>query len=103
MSPELKQFYIDLQKWIDSGFPEHHSFLPSLGICNNLGWYCVHFNLDLNKTKSDLTSQFAAAGLDTQVPFNKDFRDFQIEKEDCKTYKNPARLAWIKKQAEMKD
>lgn len=35
MSPELKQFYKELQNWIDSDFLEHPSFLRCLGICEN--------------------------------------------------------------------
>ena len=104
MSPELKQFYKDLQAWIEEGLPEDPIFDQRDSVYDNL-WYwafCVETcPLELRAELShnltyELRLSFEKAGLDTYVPFNTSLWKFYTEQNK---YANKARLEWIRKQA----
>lgn len=101
MSPELKQFYVEMQEWIDAGCPsEGEKFDPDYGLCYN----CIRFGGV--QLQGELNLQFKDAGLSTVFPFNEDpeLKDsYGDERLYGTIYENPARLAWIKKHATMED
>ena len=109
MSPELAQFYIDLQEWVSNGCPEGnpHNFDPEVGICNNLFYWAATDKKRvkiLSDLKCSLRKQFTTAGLDEIYPFyagdscDRNLR-YRVEYLSGTVYKNLARLVWIAKKA----
>ena len=116
MSPELKQFYKDMQAWIDEGCycpDQYDTNFPNTirGLCDNLDYWTKQHNIavkDFTKLRYELQTQFEAAGLHKLYPFNCDgkhpgtehlpFYADEIGKKHC--YTNPLRLAWVKRGAE---
>ena len=90
----LKQFYIEMQAWIDAGCPEHEAFRDYRALCSAL----THWT-ESSSLVDEIISSFAAAGLSPNYPFNSSLRDFENENDHNKIYQNPARLAWIKEHA----
>lgn len=88
----LKQFYRQMQAWIDDGCPEHEVFSRRCGLCVNLASWA--WGDDFN---FDLKNQFDEAGLHRRHPFNGGNPEQYLNELD--RYKNPARLAWIKEHA----
>lgn len=89
----LKQFYREIQAWIDAGCPEHDVFYKDDGICIQLElWPSYHEDLS-----SKMKQSFRMSGLDEVYPFNEGSPEDYLAEEDY--YKNPARLAWIKEHA----
>lgn len=92
----LKQFYRELQAWIEAGCPEGSPFETCQPICDNLmDWECEN---DTNGVGELIREQFEAAGLHPHYPFDKSADIFG--KDGVNHYENPARLAWIKAHAE---
>lgn len=81
----LKQFYREMQAWIDAGCPEHEAFHTDYGLCFNLELWS-HFDHDLNAELRD--------SIGTEYPFNNDSGEDYFS--EIHHYKNPARLAWVK-------
>ena len=103
MSPELKQFYKELQDWIDSGFPPHPYFSKGCGICGNLhSWDCERIisTETLFGLLEELHESFKLAGLNSHFPFNAHRDHFNEEAGKGLLYKNPTRLAWIKEHSQ---
>lgn len=96
MNVELKQFYREIQQWIDDGCPDHDVFRKTTAICLSLERWLGYFDRKVNKILED---SFNDAGLDFVLPFNKDLGEFEVEMLNHSIYKNPARLAWIKEHA----
>lgn len=101
----LKQFYKDLQAWIDAGFPVHRSFKIERAVCSQLIAYtedAEHYGYIRDVTCEELKREFQEAGLDTMYPFNpvpgnendlgKSF-DEEFARETF--YFNEARINWI--------
>ena len=101
----LKQFYKDLQAWINAGFPVHRSFKIDRAVCSQLIAYTKdagHYGYIHDVTCEELKREFREAGLDTVYPFNpvpgnendlgKSF-DEEFARETF--YFNEARLNWI--------
>ena len=102
MSPELKQFYVEMQEWIDEGCPPHRAFYRGYGLCTNLvewmpqsisGW-----DSGLLEEQHEL---FVKMGLDRNTPFN--FGEVHLYHSEvdylpenfANRYLNPLRLFWI--------
>ena len=102
----LKQFYKDLQAWIDAGFPVHRSFKIERAVCAQLIAYtkdAEHYGYIRDVTCEELKREFREAGLDTVYPFNPVAENEQdlgksYDKEYIYEtfYENEARLNWIK-------
>ena len=101
----LKQFYKDLQAWINAGFPVHRSFEIERAVCSQLIAYTKnegYYGYIRDVTCEALKREFHVAGLDTVYPFNpvpgnendlgKSF-DEEFARETF--YFNEARLNWI--------
>ena len=101
----LKQFYKDLQAWINAGFPVHRSFKIERAVCSQLIAYTKdagHYGYILDVTCEELKREFWEAGLDTVYPFNpveeseSDLGEsYYRELDQEKFYFNEARLNWI--------
>ena len=101
----LKQFYKDLQAWINAGFPVHPSFRIERAMCSQLMTYTKnagHYGYIRDVTCEELKREFREAGLDTVYPFNPvaknepDLGKSFDEEFACETfYFNEARLNWI--------
>ena len=101
----LKQFYKDLQAWIDAGFPVHRSFKIDRAVCSQLRAYTKdagYYDYICGVTCGELKREFREAGLDTGYPFNpvseeENNKGLTFDKEwtDETFYFNEARLNWI--------
>lgn len=93
-----KQFYRDLDKWINQGCPfdNQYHWLPSRGICSAWRAWGKYHNRPAFYT--DLEPAFTAAGLNAFAPFNQPEYSIPYMKESHK-FTNQARLAWIKEHA----
>ena len=103
----LPVFYKAIQAWIDAGCPKNTIFRKSVGLCGNLSRFVSYHFPGKSKMAFDasdrMTDSFRAAGLSWLFPFN-DFPDlrgykcwhYEKEAQSGKTYKNEARLNWIK-------
>ena len=93
-----KQFYRDLDKWINQGCPldNQYHWLPYQGICSAWRAWGRYHNRPAFST--DLEQVFIAAGLDAFTPFNPPKYRIPYWRESHK-FTNPARLAWIKEHA----
>lgn len=101
----LKQFYKDLQAWINAGFPVHRSFKIDRAVCSQLMTYTKnegYYDYILDVTCGALKREFQEAGLDTIYPFNpvpgneNDLGKSYNEEFARETfYSNEARLNWI--------
>lgn len=101
MSPEMKQFYIALQKWIDLGCPQWTPFDRRDSICGNLIRYFSSIGGDARRPlRVELQKQFVGQGLSSMYPFNYGIRDLYYQESD-NFYKNPFRLYWIKQMSEV--
>lgn len=89
----LKQFYREIQQWIDDGCPEHDVFKTYRPLCRSINaWSSFDPHLS-----AELKGQFLTAGLHRDYPFNMgDPDNYGDEANDDTVFKNPARLAWIK-------
>ena len=101
----LKQFYKDLQAWINAGFPVHPSFRIECAMCSQLMTYTEnagYYGYICDVTLGALKREFCEAGLCTVYPFNpaeesehdlgKSFNE-EFARETF--YENEARLNWI--------
>ena len=101
----LKQFYKDLQAWIDAGFPVHRSFKIERAICSQLMTYTEnagYYGYICDVTFGALKREFCEAGLCPIYPFNPveesepDLGKSYNEEFARETfYENEARLNWI--------
>lgn len=102
MSEELKQFYKEIQEWIEAECPAHPVFRPYYGLCWNLRhWADKHgktVNVDI--LVFELAEQFVAARLDKEYPFNHGLDlEYNCECSINAIFQNQLRLAWIKEHA----
>lgn len=99
MSPELKQFYLALQKWIDDGAVDNRVFARSTGICASI----VYWNRrntpfpEHNGIAIEFKKQLADRGLDTVYPWGE--IEYDDAMENGTMYEDPKRLAWIAEHA----
>ena len=98
----LKQFYKDLQAWINAGFPVHPSFRIENAMCSQLMAYTKNEGYIRDVTCEALKREFREAGLCPIYPFNpvskkENSKGLTFDKEFIyKTfYSNKARLKWI--------
>lgn len=98
MSPELQQFYNELNQWIKDGTPEYDIFIPTFGMCTNLQEFCKVYKYNRLLTLVELIDSFKDAGLDRGYPFSSSI-EYAFERRAGTVYYNTARLDWIKSHA----
>lgn len=94
MHPLLKQFYQDINAWVEQGCPTHPAFVINCGLCRNLGNYLGQLNLNQKEKINvymELSKQFIDAQLDNQYPFDNGDMDYKHKPK----FTNPRRLRWI--------
>lgn len=98
ISPELKQFFVDIQQWINAECPiEIKHFQKYRSLCISLDTYLEVFDLSaqpLRELKSLLEEEFGTS----VYPFGG-FGTYSAEVDSDIIYKNPERLAFIRKYA----
>ncbi|MFP1844424.1 hypothetical protein ACLEDU_02455 [Lonsdalea quercina] len=105
MSEELKQFYRDLQAWIDAGKIACSAFSIDTAVCSALRyWAIVKLGSTTLGERQALLEEnenlFISHGLHESYPFNNGESCGWDEEEATGTfYKNPERLAFIKEMA----
>lgn len=102
MSEELKQFYKEIQEWIEAECPEHPVFRPYYGLCWSLvRWTNKHGKAgDVDILVFELAEQLMDAGLDKEYPFNHGLDiEYNCECSTNTIFQNQFRLAWIKEHA----
>lgn len=100
MSPELKQFFLEIHDWIEQGCPEHEVFLKNSGLCATLEAYAELLNLEYRPLEYELDMLLRAID-GTRRPFNNTLYKYLNEQTLGTIYQNPARLAFIKQQVEL--
>lgn len=93
--PVQRQFYRDIQKWINEGMKNHPIFHRSIGLCSAYRYWIRYTG---NK-RHNIVNDFTTAGLHHIFPFNENVPDYNKERMAYSTYMNPRRLAWIKEHA----
>ena len=99
MSPELAQFYLELQQFIDEGKTSRDKFKTNCGLCGNLTYFCRYHKITFSrelKLDTELMMSFAKENLHLGYPFN-DGSSKSYSRDDH--LNNPLRLAWIKDRA----
>jgi hypothetical protein len=99
MSPELAQFYSELQQFIDEGKTSKDKFKTDCGICGNLYYFCKYHKIPFSNEAElyiELITSFKEAKLNFRYPFNNGSLNAYV-RDDC--LNNPLRLAWIKDHA----
>lgn len=99
MSPELAQFYSELQQFIDEGKTSKDKFKTDCGLCVNLAYFCKYHKIPFSKEVDldiELMKSFTEEGLPFSYPFNNGSLVAYSEDDHLN---NPLRLAWIKDHA----
>ena len=97
MPPILKQFFKDIDQWVEAGFPEHESFSTDYGICKNLLDYLRDCPVCSSTQIKLITDVLDILMGNSSLPFNIDYFDYKWEQHTNTLYTNPKRLAFIKK------
>lgn len=96
----LKDFYKDINKWVEEGCPAYadSGYTCFVGLCSNLVGYCFNIQYKYHGVLNIMHQQFVDAGLHGRMPFsNPD----EYERETFHDmYENTKRLAWIKDHAQ---
>jgi len=100
MSPELKQYFLELHEWIEQGCPEHEVFLNEFGLCGTLQVYAGFLNLEGPPLEDELDTLLRPID-GSRIPFNNFLYEYRKEQNLGTIYQNPSRLAFIKKQIEL--
>lgn len=100
MSPELKQFFLEIHGWVEQGCPEHRVFLKTCGLCSTVRWYAFELRQDAVHLEQEFETLLKASAGDTVCPFNRTAEAYLKEQRAEALYKNPTRLAFIKQQVE---
>lgn len=93
--PVQRQFYRDIQKWINGGMKGHQIFQKDIGLCFTYRYWSRYTGNKLH----DIRDDFKTAGLYQVSPFNENILDYNKERLAYSIYMNPRRLAWIKEHA----
>ena len=98
----LKAFFKLLQKWIDEGCIRNDVFYIDQGICMSLYLYMTRLLAgDLSEQDMREVEDYVHCKLfkENNTPFNTESNRYWAERLNKTMYKNPARLAFIKKWA----
>lgn len=89
-----RQFFREINKWIQEGCPPHRAFSRFLGLCRNYEYWCA----DNRKKQYSIEVYFCRLGYDSPVhPFDDTFEDLMKAIDQETIFQNPKRLAFIKK------
>ena len=98
MSPELKEFYKEIQLIING--KQADWFISKVGLCNNLKFYLKYRRIKQPNFRllcDEMVYQFKHFNLADEYPFN--FGNFKSYTDETNRYENPFRLYWINEMA----
>ena len=89
-----RQFFREINKWIQEGCPPHRTFSRYTGLCINYTYWCT-----ANRKKHhDMKAHLYRLGYDSLVhPFDDTLDDLLKASDQETIFQNPKRLAFIKK------
>lgn len=101
MREELKQFYQEIQEWVDAGMPPHDDFCRECGLCANLYEWADHrYGSDTVDALYDAQrAMFREEGLDKDFPFDTE-ESYNLAWAHETMYRNTKRIDWIKEHAQ---
>ena len=88
----LKEFYQAYAAWLDAGAPQNKPFIRNAGLCHNLSI----FTKDYERLLNEMRSEFKAAGLDADYPFNIDEAHYTYSSRTMMHYMNYKRIEWVR-------
>lgn len=89
-----RQFFREINKWIQEGCPHHRAFSRFIGLCRNYTYWCA----DNRKKRYRIEVHFCRPGYDSPVhPFDDTIEDLLKAIDQETIFQNPKRLAFIKK------
>lgn len=99
-SPILHSFYIAYHEWLKSGADAASCiFDRRSGLCDNAYDYFIYIGADVSGPLYKMHDAFEAAGLNRELPFNKNVESYDRENRRGECHVNPARVAWVKHHA----
>ena len=93
--PSLQHFAQSILDYLENGGKKPDWFYSYYGLCFNWARYGCHHNIE----DSSLGDAFRQCDLHDEYPFNGDFWNYNYEQEKATLYKNPERLAFLRKLA----
>lgn len=111
MEKLIKQYLTEYLAWAEADAPEHESLNPYHPICNNARHWARADNrktlltthdvgIDQEQMVATLKEMFDSEGMDMWYPFGE--ATFYRECHAAAHHRNPERLAWVRKQLEVK-
>ena len=95
----LKEYLQSVQAWVEQGCPHNAPYTATCGLCRNTYRFLPDDHEASEKLRRELEDAFKADGLDPDYPFNSVAEDYDYECRMLTVWKNPQRLAWVKKHA----
>lgn len=98
-SAELTAFYKAYLAWVENDAPAHKTFTRSYGLCHNVQAWCVANKTCWFDVCLELDTQFWAAGLNEDYPFNDSMwpaDDYTSESGRQEMHLNEKRITWVK-------
>ena len=96
----LKEYLQSVQAWIERGCQHYAPYRATCGLCRNTYEFLPDDYAASEKLRRELVDAFMVDGLDPDYPFNSVAEDYDDEYSSRTVWKNPQRLAWVKKHAE---
>ena len=96
----LKEYLQSVQAWIERGCLHYAPYRATRGLCGNTYKFLPDDHEAYENLRRELEDAFKADGLDPEYPFNNVAEDYDDECSARTVWKNPQRLAWVKKHAE---
>ena len=98
MSDNLKEFYRAYKAWLDAGAPDSNPFCRDVGLCANMGLWCLDKeSIDEARLYDEMCRQFHLACRSTAYPFGEN--EYRIGRLSDSQHLNPARIKWVEEHA----
>jgi hypothetical protein len=96
-SEELTKFYQAYNDWLERGAPNNKPFSHKQALCGSLERFYEKLPpVEKLNLVSELRCQLEDAGLDTRLPFDKNWVSFHLSYQNSRLHLNPKRVAWVK-------
>ena len=95
----FKSFILALQRWVELDFPKTGPFVTDRSLCLQVRDY-AGVGSEYDAIRHSLWLALFDTTENISIPFNKDWNDYEAERNKGLHYKNPARLAWVKMMAD---
>lgn len=98
-SEQLTKFYQAYLAWVLEGAEAGLGFSRGVGLCTNMYYWLPNDYSLYSELLSEMHTQFSAANLCEQTPFDSILIEYPEESHNKECHKNPARLAWVRSHA----